>query len=251
MNARAALPTRAATSNEPTSRKYVTVYTHSFNQLRHGNTSDLYDAMQEHQLPAMNAAGARLVGCWESLAEHGHWPESVELWEYDDFDHLRRVLSAMHGPGEGDSKALREWIHRRGDWIASSQGYTCLKSELTPTAADMSKRGLRAAMVIHESMTVASSRQPEYLKVVEDMYWPRIAEPAGRTLIGLYWSPWKATRAFNLWGTGPDWDSVSIIANQEGQFRGRDNELWMTLGREIRTDWDDRFLVPAPFSPIH
>jgi len=28
-----------------------------------------------------------------------------------------------------------------------------------------------------------------------------------------------------------------------------DVEIWQTLGREIRTDWDDRFLVPTP-SPL-
>jgi hypothetical protein len=30
----------------------------------------------------------------------------------------------------------------------------------------------------------------------------------------------------------------------------RDVQIWQTLGREIRTDWDDRFLLPAPFCPI-
>jgi hypothetical protein len=29
----------------------------------------------------------------------------------------------------------------------------------------------------------------------------------------------------------------------------RDFQIWQTLGREIRTDWDDRFLLPAPFCP--
>jgi len=30
----------------------------------------------------------------------------------------------------------------------------------------------------------------------------------------------------------------------------RDSQIWQTLGRGIRTDWDDRFLLPAPFCPI-
>jgi hypothetical protein len=29
-----------------------------------------------------------------------------------------------------------------------------------------------------------------------------------------------------------------------------DHQIWQRLGREIRKDWDDRFLVPARFSTV-
>ena len=94
------------------------------------------------------------------------------------------------------------------------------------------------------------ARQAEYLEILEEMWWRRVAQPWGRSLIGLYYSPWKNTRAINVWGQGEDWESARAYPDMLAPEIERDLKIWQTLGREIRTDWDDRFLVPSPFSAI-
>jgi len=97
---------------------------------------------------------------------------------------------------------------------------------------------------------VGPYRQAEYLKILEDFWWKRVAEPAGRQIVGLYYSPWKNTRAINIWGLGEDWEQCAPMGKGDSWLENPDVNLWQTLGREIRTDWDDRFMVPAPFSTV-
>ena len=44
---------------------------------------------------------------------------------------------------------------------------------------------------------------------------------------------------------------MNPFGKEEAWVADTDFEIWQTLGREIRTDWDDRFLVPTSFSTVH
>ena len=54
--------------------------------------------------------------------------------------------------------------------------------------------------------------------------------------------------AINIWSVGETWDDIVIWDPDWETDPGFD--LWNTLGRELRSDFTDRFIVPAPFSPV-
>lgn len=224
------------------------IYVHQFNRVRNANFTGLYQAVQETALPIAENLGVRLLGYWETLPSQGFWPETVAVWEFDDFGHYIKVTEALHGSGR--EPAAQKWAEQRGEWITSTESSLCYASKASPTVEQLVSSGLRAPLCTHEYVHCMPARQAEYLELLEEMWWRRVAEPAGRSVIGLFWSPWKNTRAINIWGQGETWEECNPMGRAAVWEDDVDFRIWQTLGQQIRTDWDDRFIVPAPFSPI-
>jgi hypothetical protein len=224
------------------------IYVHQFNRIRDGKFDKLWEAVQETGLPVAEQLGVRLLGYWETVPTSGPWPEAVAVWEYDDFGHYIKVTEALHSAGR--EPAAKKWMEQRGEWITATDALVCYKSALSPTAEELHGSGLRAPFCTHEYVHCKPARQAEYLELLEEMWWRRVAEPAGRSIIGLYWSPWKNTRAINIWGQGETWEECNPMGKGAVWENDVNMKIWQTIGQQIRTDWDDRFMVPAPFSPI-
>ncbi len=225
------------------------LYLHEIHKVKPGAMPDLLEAVEHQYLPLAEKHGVRLLGYWQVAPGQGSWPEAVAVWELDDFTHYTRLVQRTFSEPDLDPN-LRDWHHGLGEWVESSQGMVCLPSRLSPTVAQIRERGMKAKLCTHEMVHCEPARQAEYLSILEEMWWRRVAEPSGRSLIGLYWSPWKNTRAVNIWGQGEEWDDVVPMGEHESWHDDPNLQLWQTLGREIRKDWDDRFIVPAPFSTI-
>jgi hypothetical protein len=210
--------------------------------------SGLLEAVERELLPLAESYGMRQVGYWQVAPGLGTTPETVAVWELDDFGHYVEVVRQRF---EGKKADLGQWFDGVGEWVTSSESLLCFPSALTPTVDQIKESGLSAKMCSHEMIQVQPARQAEYLRLCEEMWFRRVAEPAGRSIVGLYWSPWKNTKAICIWGQGEEWDLVNPFGKEEVWVADPDFEIWQTLGREIRTDWDDRFLVPVSFSTVH
>jgi hypothetical protein len=225
------------------------IYLHEMHRVRQGRMSGLFEAVEHDYLPIARRHGIRLVGYWQVPPGHGSWPTAVGVWELDDFAHYTTLMSRMYGETDHDPDLVR-WHEGMAEWVESSEGMVCYPSKLTPTVAQIEERGVKAKLCTHELIHCEPARQLEYLELCEEMWWRRVAEPSGRSLIGLYWSPWKNTRAICIWGQGAEWEDVTPMGKGESWLHDVDHRIWQSLGLEIRKDWDDRFLVPAPFSTI-
>jgi hypothetical protein len=223
------------------------LYWHEVHRVRPMRMSALLEAVEREFLPIAESYGMRQVGYWQVAPGLGTTPETVSVWELDDFGHYIDVVRQRF---EGDRSDLGQWFDGVGEWIETSESLLCFASELTPTVAQIKERNLRAKLCSHEMIQVQPARQAEYLRLCEEMWFRRVAEPAGRSIVGLYWSPWKNTRAICIWGQGEEWENVNPFGKEEAWVADTDFEIWQTLGREIRTDWDDRFLVPTSFSTV-
>jgi NIPSNAP len=224
------------------------LYWHEINRVRPQKMSGLLEAVERELLPLAESYGMRQVGYWQVAPGLGTTPETIAVWELDDFGHYVEVIRQRF---EGKNADLGQWFDGVGEWVDSSESLLCFPSALTPTVAQIKESGLAAKMCSHEMIQVQPARQAEYLRLCEEMWFRRVAEPAGRSIVGLYWSPWKNTKAICIWGQGEEWDLVNPFGKEEAWVADPDFEIWQTLGREIRTDWDDRFLVPVSFSTVH
>jgi hypothetical protein len=229
----------------------MTVYLHQVHQLRPSvATSDLLDAVQSDYLPLVDRLDVRLVGYWVTTSIQGRSRETVAIWELDDYRHLARLARAEYG--DDDGAGFRTWRRRHEEWVERTEGLICVPSSTTPTVADLRARGVRAAMVCHETVSCAPYRHLEYPERLNEMWSNRFNQnpehPKQRQTIGLYYAKWTNTIAINLWGLGETWDAVTIWDDEWEKDPGFD--LWNTLGREIRNDFFDRFMVPAPFSTV-
>jgi hypothetical protein len=230
----------------------VAVYVHQVHTLRsRAAVPQLLDAVEHEYLPLVAALDVRLVGYWETSAVQGRTNETVAVWELDDYRHLQRFSRALHG-GDADGRDLRAWRDREADWVTHTESLVCEPGSTSPTVADLTAGGVRAALCCHETVICKPWRHMEYPERLADMWSTRFNDnpdaPKGRTTVGLYYAKWSNTIAINIWSYGPDWDSVVIWDPEWEKEPGF--TLWNTLGREIREDFDDRFLVPAPFSTV-
>jgi len=236
-----------AAAIDPNSRVYI----HQINKLRGSRTTELYEAMQTECIPVYREHGLELFAYWESAPGQGYWPETVEIWELPSLTHYTRFIAASHSD-RGDPR-LSKWSEARGQWIEGSQNMFCFPHPKSPSISDLRQSGAKAKLVVHEMVHCEPSRQLDYLEGIFNLWWKPIAEPAGRTLLGLLFSPWNNRRAINIWGAGEEWDSLSVMGAGKGKVydpNGPDFHTWMTMGLALRDDWDDRFLVPAAFSPL-
>ena len=228
------------------------VYLHQIHSLhREASVPALYDAMQNDYLPLMDSYDVALVGYWQTTSIQGTSDETVAVWEFEDYRHLERFARSQYERGGGEP-AFDEWQRRQHEWIGRTQGLVCEPCATSPTVEELKSLDVRAAMCSHEIVTTAPYRNAEYGRRLHEMHIRRFVQnendPKERHLIGLYYAKWSNTVAINIWGDGETWDSVRIW---DPEWEKDPNfDLWNTLGREIRSDFYDRFLIPAPFSTV-
>lgn len=225
------------------------LYLHEINQIRPGRLDAFLDAVERSYLPVADRLGIRLVGYWTVPPGHGAWPETVAVWEIDGYDHYLDLTRRLHDESRIDPDLLA-WHRNLGEWVERTEGMVCLPSDRTPTVADIKQRGLKAKLCTHELIHTEPGRQAEYLRICEAFYFDRVASKAGRSIVGLYWSPWKNTRAICIWGQGEEWDTVHPRGKDEHFAWDQDSLMWKTLGLQLRKDWDDRWIVPTRFSTV-
>jgi hypothetical protein len=220
------------------------IYIHAINKLRNANYEELYAAMEAECLPLYAEHGVHLHCCWESAPGQGESPEVVEVWELKDFPTYTAFVAASHGTGR--DPRLRAWQRLRADWVASSDSMLCLPHPVSPTIAELKAQNVKAKLVLHEVIHTNPSMQADYLDGMVRMWW-KIADSAGHTVLALLYSPWNNRRAIKVQGMGPEWDDLRPWSTNYGSHSD-DFRLWMTMAPALRDDYNDRFLVPAPFS---
>ena len=159
------------------------LYLHEINQVRPGRLNAFLQAVELDYLPIAERLGIRMVGYWTVPPGHGSWPETVAVWELDGYEHHVDVTRARLDPSRYD-EGLRDWDANVGEWVTRSEGMVCLPSSMTPTVAQIEERGLKAKMCTHELIHNEPGRQEEYLRIVEEFYFKRVASVAGRSIVG-------------------------------------------------------------------
>ncbi len=220
------------------------IYIHAISKLRNANYDEFYAAIEAECLPIYAEHGLNLHCCWESAPGQGESPELVEIWELRDFAAYSAFVAASHGTGR--DPRLRAWQRLRADWVSSSDSMLCLAHPVSPTIAELKERGVKAKLVLHETIHTNPSRQPDYLDAMVQMWW-KIAEGVGHTVLALLYSPWNNRRAIKIQGMGPEWDDLRPWSTDYGEHNA-DFAMWMKMAPALRDDYNDRFLVPAPFS---
>lgn len=224
------------------------IYIHQVNTLRTARTAGLFKAMQEECIPAYADHGLQLYGYWETAPGQGIGPETVEIWELPSFDAYSKFIGAAYS--DRADPRLRKWFERRDEWISSIDSMLCISHPKSPTVAQLKANKTKAKLVVHEIVHTEPSRQLDYLDTMYKLWWKPVAEPGGRSLLGLMYSPWNNRRAINIWGMGEEWDNLPIIG-KGSSFQSDEYYVWVSMvGHALRDDWVDRFLVPTSFSPV-
>ena len=220
------------------------IYIHVINKLRNSRIRELFAAMAAECLPVYAEHGAELHNCWQSAPGQGRGPETVEVWELKDFPAYTAFVAASHGD-KADPR-IEAWLRMRDEWVESYDAMLCMPHPASPTIAELKERGVKAKLVVHELVHTMSSKQGDYLDGLHKIWGP-VSRAAGRTLLALLYSPWNNRCAINIFGVGGELDDLPLWAGNYGHDKD-EFQVWMTMAHSLRDDYNDRFLVPAPFS---
>ncbi len=214
-----------------------------------GKFEEYVQAAEKEQVPLYHDLGFRLVAFWETLATQGYWPETISLWEMDDYTHYGQICKRQYDRNSTLGKQFRDWQCHLGALITESRGRTLIPSSKTPALEAVKKSGRRAPMCVLETIRTQPRKNREYVELLQKM-WVPVEEKHGRWFVGAYYCPWVHREALLLWGA-EDWETIPIKGmHDEAQTIGSDANAWSVMALSLRDDWDDRVMVALPFSPI-
>jgi hypothetical protein len=226
------------------------IYLHEILDVKPGAMGEFLDGFEREYLPAAQRHGVALVACWETVFSQGEPPEAIALWELADWAHLGRLNEAQYPGGEGDA-ALRAWNQAIWQWVVKRHGKVLIPGPSSPTLAQLKERGVSAKMCVHETLKIVPGMQQAYLEAVDLQYYPRVREHSQRQMVGYFRTFWRNCENVSIWSLMDGWETLGLFANPGmSDFRLRQTQHWMNIALSLRTDWEERLLYAAPFSPL-
>lgn len=207
-------------------------YLHETTSLRPGARDDFVAAFDAVHAPAMSAFGARLVALWETLPFSHAWPQTIALWEVDDF----RAIADI---GEGES-GLAPWRRAAAPFMTGGEGRVLTPSPANPTLASLRAAGTARSVCVHERIFTKPGRQFDYMRALEERYVPW-ARRNGRDWVGAFTTNWKNGESILIWGLQNGWDTMRELYGRQKQIITDDPDLseWMKSSTPLREDWHD------------
>jgi hypothetical protein len=207
-------------------------YLHETTMLRPGARDEFVAAFDAVYAPAMSRLGARLVALWETLPFSHVWPQTVALWEVDDF-------RAIAGIGESEPE-LAPWRRASAPFMTAGEGRVLTPSPGCPTLAWLRAHGAARAVCVHERIFTKPGRQFDYMRALEERYVPW-ARRNGRDWVGSFTTNWKNGEAILIWGLRDGWKTMRDLYGRQQHIISEDPDLreWMKSGTDLREDWHD------------
>jgi len=207
-------------------------YLHETVALRPGARDEFVGAFDEVYAPAMDRLGARLVALWDTMPFSHAWPQTIALWEVDDFRAIAEI-------GRSEA-ALTEWRKASAPFMTGGEGRVLTPSPNSPTLAALRSLNTARTVCVHERIFTTPGRQFDYMRALEERYVPW-AQRNGRDWVGSYTTNWKNGEAILIWGLRDGWDTMRDLYGRQKHIISEDPDLsaWMATSTDLREDWHD------------
>jgi hypothetical protein len=243
-----AVSPRGATTNKNSTMTEPRVYIHEFVDITGHNRAKYFQHISANWSPiGQNERNQRCFGIWGTVGSTGRWPEVINLWEYDGWQHVAENfrIEFSHPTLQDPSLA---------DWWAAAEGFRrggfdrlLVAADFSPSITELTSHGERGELYAHEIVTVPAGGSQAYLDLVAE-YGLAAYGDSGAALIGAFRTALVDDRealllwAFPDWGT---WAEFEAASDADGSLA-----TWRKRARKAsESTW--RFLmVDAPLSPL-
>jgi hypothetical protein len=189
----------------------------------------------------------KTFGIWGTLGSTGHWPQVVNLWQYEGWEHLAQTFDHETGGDAMQDPFLKKW------WLEAqpmrSAGYDRLlvPTDYSPSIEDTIARGIVGYRVFrHEIVRTLPGQARTYLKRLEQEWLPK-AQGLGLELVGAYRTALRDDSEVLLIWAIRDWATWAAAEQELDQGAG---ETWRGSTREIAPDVLAHLMCSAPLSPL-
>jgi hypothetical protein len=224
------------------------VYIHEFIDIRGHQRANYMHHMTANWSPNAQEDRKQLCyGVWALLGSTGAWPQTVNMWEHEDWEGLAASF-AIEGVGSGaQDPKLEKWWARAAEFRRGGYDRIMVPAPWSPTIQQLCADGVRGDVYAHELVKVRQGAAFELVERVKERAVP-LLERYGWQLAGAFTTAMvDDDEALFLWAI-PTWQQWA----EAEQAHTRDAELvdWRLEIRDIVTEWQRILLVDAPLSPM-
>ncbi|MBB4918435.1 hypothetical protein [Streptosporangium saharense] len=191
---------------------------------------------------ARGSAGGRCVAAWVPVFLTGQWPQIIGFWQmpggWDGFaEHFDTHPELFHEP-------LERWYGER------SGGFdrVLVGTDYTPTLDDIVTGGLRAPVVLHETVRLRPGGTPKYLDRVGALKEELDRQRYGFGVLGAYEVAFRnRSEAIVVWAF-PDFATLTRTRSAPGDFP--ELAAWHDESARMETANTGVVVRPTSWSPL-
>ena len=189
---------------------------------------------------------SRLVGTWATVGSTGNWPEVVNLWEMDGWEHWGEILDRAYVHRAEDTQ-LGDWWKKALEHRSGGLDRILEPARFSPTRAQLLERDVHGEIFVHEISQIVPGRVPAYLRAIEES-WAELAGRHGLTLVGAFANVFNDSEAITVWAceTANAFVRYGAASRQDPAILA-----WRARAREFCTRWSETLMVPGKKSPVH
>ncbi len=201
-----------------------------------------YLDQMEKVISRINGSGSpmRNIAKWVTIWATGQWPEVVGFWEMADWQWFADYFNA--------NRLFRDIPQDFYRYRTGGFDRVLIPASYCPTLDEVIERGLRAPVVLQETVHVAPGKSDAYLGALGDAGQAIATRDRGVRLFGAYLVALRnRTEVLNLWA----FDDFDAYIRTE-QHPSADPELarWRDKAYEYEVDHLGKLLCPTEFSAL-
>jgi hypothetical protein len=224
------------------------VYIHEFIDIIGHNRANYMHHMVANWSPEAQVERRQLCyGVWAIVGSTGRWPQTLNIWEHDDWDGLADSFAVETvGRGAQDPR-LEKWWAKAAEFRSGGLDRILEPAPWTRGIEELCRDGVTGECYTHELVRVRPGSASDFLDRVRDEAAPIVAAH-GLELAGA----WKTAMANDdecvfLWAI-PTWRHWA--AYERAHAVDSDVRTWRRGLGDVVQGWQRVALVDAPLSPF-
>ncbi len=189
---------------------------------------------------------SRMMGTWKVIGSTARWPQVVNLWEMDSWDHWAGSLERQFLPERKDPD-LAPWWSAATKWRSGGFDRILEPAAYSPTRDQLRQRQLHAWVCEHTLVRLAAGEPEEYLRRVGDHLRP-LLESRGLILMGAYSVPMRLGEALLIWAA-PSFRALCSLHEKRRDDKGLAE--WQESSRATVRKSETMWLVPSEACFFH
>jgi hypothetical protein len=224
------------------------IYLHEYIDIIGAGRAAYFDHMTAGWRAASIERRVRTFGIWGTLGSTGRWPEVVNLWEYDNWEHVANTFEHETGGGGMQDPALAEWWLKAQTMRRGGHDRLLIPADYSPGITDIVARGIVGYRVFrHDMVTVLPGEAQNYLAAVETELVSLMAE-LNVVLVGAFRTAMRDDSEVILIWAIRDWATWS--AAEKAIDGGEASRAWRARTRTIAPRYSSHLMCSAPLSPM-
>jgi len=141
------------------------VYIHELIDIVGHNRAKYQHHMTANWVPIARAErGQRCYGVWSTIGSTGHWPEVVNMWEFDGWDGLVRNFEVETAGGRDQDPSLMEWWATAAQFRRGGVDRILVPDDDSRGIEDLCADGVRGELYCHEITRVPPGQAASFLE---------------------------------------------------------------------------------------